>query len=191
MQLNFHGELARRFGPSFTMEASSIVDAIEGFSRQAGAQWPSDTRVVVVGYNTAESMMDCPHQIDLMPALQGGSGKFTNILIGVAMIGLAVATGGLSLGATGLVATALGSSLAISGALMILQGVVGLFMKAPKITKSQDPEASKYLALNKNTTAVNTPITMAWGRIDLGGQWLSLQSDSNNLTHGAFPATPT
>jgi hypothetical protein len=30
---------------------------------------------------------------------------------------------------------------------------------------------------------------MAWGRIAVAGQWLSLQSDSNNLSFGVFPNT--
>jgi predicted phage tail protein len=171
------------------MQADSVADAIEGFSRQA--DWPRDMRVIAVGHSTRESLDERPEVVNLMPALTGGSGKFFGIILGVAMIGLAFVTGGASIVAGSLVTSGLGGSLLISGAMMILQGVVGLFMKAPKVQKSQDPEASKYTALNKNTVAVNTPLTLAWGRIDLGGHWLSLQSDSNNLSHGTFPVNPT
>jgi predicted phage tail protein len=188
MRLIFHGELRQRFGESFQIHASSIRDAIEGFSRQVN--WPRDLTTMVVGHNTADDLEKCPKEVHLAPAIQGGSGKFFNIIVGIAMIGLAFVTGGASLVAGKLVTTALGASLLIGGGLMILQGIVQLFMKAPKFNKSNDPEASKYVSVNQNTTTIGTPITMAWGRIDLGGHWLSLQSDSNQLSFGVFPTTP-
>lgn len=188
MRLNFHGILKDRFGESFDMEASSIADAIEGFSRQT--DWPTDVLVVVPGYDTLEALNDnCPDEVDLMPAVNGGSGKWTNIILGAAMIGLAFATGGLSLGAGAFIQSSLGASLLIGGGMMILQGVVGMFMKAPTFETTDDPEASKYVAVNKNTTKAGTPVTIAYGHVRLGGHWLSIQSDSNNLTHGQFPAT--
>lgn len=188
MRLNFHGSLRKQFGDSFEIEASSIADAIEGFSRQV--DWPTDTRVLVPGYDTLEDLRDnAPDEVDLMPAMNGGSGKWTNIILGAAMIGLAFVTGGASLAAGALTTTALGGSLLIGGALMIIQGVVGMFMKAPTFETTDDPEASKYIAVNKNTTKAGTPVTIAYGHVRLGGHWLSIQSDSNNLSHGQFPAT--
>jgi predicted phage tail protein len=86
-----------------------------------------------------------------------------------------------------------GASAAVLGAgiSLVLSGVMQLFMKAPTTNKSNDPEASKYLGNNKNTTAINTPITQAWGVVKLAGQWLSIQANSNNMVYGTFPATPT
>lgn len=190
MRLNFHGVLKEKFGESFEIEASSIADAIEGFSRQV--DWPTDMRVIVPGYETVEDLQGyCPDEIDLMPAMNGGAGKWTNILLGAAMIGLAFVTGGASIVAGSLVTSAIGASMLVGGAMMILQGVVGLFMKAPEFKTSEDPEASKFVAANKNTVRVGTPVTLAYGRIRLGGHWLSLQSDSSNLSHGKFPETVT
>jgi predicted phage tail protein len=182
MRLNLHGELAKVVGGStFEIQADTIADAIEGLSRQVN--WPRDMRVVVVDHMTEESLYESAEEVDIMPSLAFGSGKFGTIILGAALIGAGLFTGGLT--------TAMGASLIISGSIMVLQGVMNLFMKSPKVQTSADPEASKYLSLNKNTTAVNTPITLAWGRIDLAGHWLSLQSDSNNLSHGQFPTTPT
>jgi predicted phage tail protein len=189
LRLNFHGILREKYGDSFVMQARSIREAVEGFSRQA-ADWPRDLRIVIPGLDTPEALDSCPDEIDLMPAMQGGSGKFGAILLGAALIGASF----LLPGSGAFLGVAMGSlhaSLIISGALMMLQGVIGLFMKAPTFKTSQDPEASKYVSVNRNTTAVGTPVTIAYGRIQLGGQWLSLQSDSNNLSHGEFPATPT
>jgi len=190
MRLIFHGVLETKFGSHFDIFADSISEAIEGFSRQV--DWPKDLVFEVAGHRTVESLLDCPKEVHILPALRGGSGKFFNILVGVAMIGLAFATGGATL-AGGLLTTtsSLGAALLVGGALMVLQGVVMLFMKAPKYSKSLDPEASKYVTVNRNTTAIGTPVTLAWGTIDLAGQWLSLQSDSNQLSYGVFPTNPT
>lgn len=180
MRLIFHGILRKLYGESVEMHATTVREAIEGFSRQQ-EDWPKDTRIVVPGHLTLESLDSRADEIHLMPSLCGGSGNWTNILIGAALIGASFIPG---------VGAALAASMIISGGLMMLQGVMGMFMKAPSYKKNQDPEASKYLAVNKNTTVVGTPITLAYGTVELAGHWLSLQSDSNNLSHGVFPTTP-
>lgn len=181
MRLIFHGLLRQRFGESFDMVADTVASAIEGFSRQT--DWPSDVLIEVVGFDTDEKLKTYVDEVHLMPAMCGGGGKFGQIILGAALIAGALLIPGIG--------HALAISLIVSGGLMIVQGVMGLFLKSPSLKSANDPEASKYLPVNKNTTAVGTPITMAWGRIDLAGQWLSLQSDSTNLSYGVFPANPT
>lgn len=183
MRLIFHGELRKLFGESFNMDARTVSEAIEGFSRQA-SNWPTDMRVSAVGFDTEDKLRESADEVHLMPTVYGGGGKFGSIILGAALIATAVLTGGATSGFF----LAAHTSLIITGSVMILQGVVGLFMKSPKIKNSQDPEASKYLSVNKNTTAAGTLATMAWGTIDLAGQWVSLQSDSNTLSFGSFPA---
>ena len=178
MRLIFHGILADLFGPEVDMKADTVGSAIEGYSRQV--DWPKDTLIHVVGFNTPEAFKTHADEVHIMPAFYGGGGKFGSIILGAAIIAASFAIPG--------VGPALATSMLVSGGLMIAQGVIGLFMKAPTVKGVNDPEASKYLSINKNTTAVGTPITLAWGRIDLSGQWLSLQSDSTNLSYGIFPA---
>lgn len=183
MRLIFHGELRKLYGDDFVMATDTVGDAIEGFSRQSN--WPTTFRVNVIAdgerLDSIEKLMDYHDEVHLMPSMSGGGGKFTNIILGAALI-----VGGLLA-----LPNPIGWSLIISGSIMIAQGVIGLFMKAPKVTSTTDPESSKYLNVNKNTVDVGTPIMMAWGLIDLAGQWLSLQSDSNNLAYGVFPSTPS
>ena len=181
MQLIFHGELRKLYGESVTMACDTVADAIEGFSRQQ-PNWPRDLRINAVGFDTEEKLFGPAEVVHLMPAMAGGGGKFGAILLGAAMIGATFLLPGISV--------ALKTSLIVSGAMMIAQGVVGLFMKAPSLGKNADPDASKYLGINQNTTAVGTPIIMAWGRIAFAPHWLSLQSDSTNLSYGVFPANP-
>lgn len=185
MRLVFHGMLRELLGESVTINGSSIEDAIEGASTQMKA-WPRKQRISVVGYNTVTALKENnPDEVHIMPTLAGGSSKIVNFVIGGALIVV-----GAILVATG-VGSAIGISLIVSGSLMILQGVVQLFMKAPKLDQDENPEDSKYFGLNRNTTANRTPITMAWGRVKLFPHWLSLQSDSSLMAHGAFPVVPT
>jgi hypothetical protein len=180
MRLIFHGQLRTLYGPEVVMCADTITEALEGFSRQQD-NWPSNLPVDVVGFNTPELLKTYADEVHLMPAMQGGGGKWGQIIIGAIIVTVGIF----------MLPNPIGVSLIISGGLMMAQGVLQLFMKAPTVSKNQDPEASKYLNVNRNTTAVGTPMTLAWGRIDLAGHWLSLQSDSNNLSFGVFPANPT
>src|SRR5690606_31852024 len=100
--------------------------AIEGFGRQV--DWPSDMLVDAVGYDTEEKLRGpAKGDIHLMPSMRGGGGKFGSIILGAVMIGAALLLPGLGVA----LSSALSTSLIVSGSLMILQGVVGLFLKAP------------------------------------------------------------
>lgn len=182
MKLILHGVLKELFGSSHEFKVNTVADAIEGFSRQAEGL-SRDLVVEAVGFDTEEKLraVGSPTEVHLLPAMFGGGGKFGKIIMGALTIAVSFIPG---------IGPALAVSLQISGGLMIASGVVNLFMKAPSISKSNDPPASKYLGVNKNTTAIGTPITSAWGRIKLGGHFLSLQVDSNNLVHGVWPETP-
>jgi predicted phage tail protein len=188
MRLIFHGQLRELYGEYATMVTDVVADALEGFSRQK-PDWPKHFPVHVVAGNrlldSHETLAGYEDEVHLIPALHGGGGKWGSIIIGT----IEIVAGIIMLSVPGM--QALGISLIISGTIMVVQGVIQLFMKAPRMDKNQDPDASKYLAINKNTTAIGTPITMAWGRIDVAGHWLSLQSDSSNLSYGVFPTNPT
>ncbi|MGN6820273.1 MAG: hypothetical protein ACTHJR_16540 [Sphingomonas sp.] len=180
MRLIFHGELRALYGPFFEIQASSVRDAIDGFSRQQ-ENWPKDLMVQVPGFDREEDFEETADEIHMMPALIGGGGNFGKIIIGAVLI----------VGALFIPIPGLQQVLMAAGVSLVLQGVMGIFFKSPTASKNNDPDASKYLGINKNTTAVGTPIIMAWGRIDIAPHWLSLQSDSSNLTQGVFPANPT
>jgi predicted phage tail protein len=187
MRIIFYGELRRRYGESFDMVSNTIADAMEGLASQL-PDWPRTMRISAVGFDTHDKLImpTDAKEVHVMPAMAGGGGKFGTIIMGAVTFAVGAAVFFLVPGGQ-----AIGISLMVSGALMMVQGVIQLFMKAPSLSKNNDPDGSKYLAVNRNTTAVGTPITLAWGTIDLAGHWLSLQSDSSNLAFGTFPATPT
>lgn len=192
MRLIFHGTLRDLYGESATIKTKVPADAIEGFFSQQ-PNHPRDMLIDAVDFGTPDllSAETDVEEIHLLPAMYGGGGKFGSIILGAAMIGLAFATGGASLAGAGLISfSGMGASLVLGGAMMILQGVMNLFMKAPTVSKSEDPPASKYLGQNSNTVASGTPIPIACGRINLSGHWLSLQNDSDKLAFGSFSSAP-
>lgn len=173
------GPLAR-FYPSLVIGASSVAEAIEGWSRQVSHR-VIKTVMEVPGFATEEKLREKTEvtRIELWPAMFGGSG-FGRILLGAAMIGLSFLPG---------IGQALQTALILGGIGNVVGGVMSLFMKAPSISKEEDPEASKYIGGGQNTTAIGTPIPIAGGRILIGGHTMSLQVNSNELVYGTFPST--
>lgn len=188
MQIKLHGQLALDYPGSFEIKANTVAEAIDGWSRQVGfyAHVPLDERPVlrVVGFDTLESLGEITEQkvIHLVPAMIGGGGNFGKILLGTALI---VA------GVLALPNVAVGGALIGAGIGMVLGGVMGFFVKAPTLSKDNDPEASKYLGLSNNTLEIGTPISNCYGEVAKYGHVLALNVDSNDMITGTFPASPT
>lgn len=186
MKIVLHGVLAEQFGPEFEIATSVPADAIEGLSRQL-PNWPRELLIDCIGFDT-EDKLRAPTdatEIHLVPSMRGGGGKWVMIAIGVALIAAAFLIPGAQLAALGLTK----GMIIMMGASFLMSGISQMFMKAPTIGKSNDPPASNYFSNNKNTTAYGTLMTMAWGRIKLAGQWLSVQVDSSDLVTTSFPLT--
>lgn len=195
MEIKLHGRFAEDYPGDFFIEADCVAEAIEGWSRQIGFydSLPYTDRPVcrIVGFLTDESLFEKTEQkvIHLVPSMSGGGGKFGTILVGAALIGLAFIPGGQV--GTLLLGNMLSGAVLAAGIGMVLTGAMALFIKAPSVSKSSDPAASKYLGLNDNTTAIGTPIAICYGRVPVNGQVLALNIDSNDIISGAFPVTPT
>jgi predicted phage tail protein len=155
---------------------------VNGLARQL--DWDRSLAVEVLDFST-EQQLTSPtdvQEIHVMPAMFGGSATLKVIIGAVLFVAGVVAMfipGG----------QAIGIQLMLMGASLMITGIAEMMMKAPTTDKSSDPPASKYLGINQNTVAIGTLIIMAWGRVKLAGQWLSLQSDSSDLVTASFPAT--
>jgi len=66
---------------------------------------------------------------------------------------------------------------------------MSMFMKAPSVSASDDPDPSKYLGSKGNTTAIGTLIPKGYGRFPVSGQYMSLQVNSQDMVFGSFPAS--
>lgn len=184
------GLLAEKYD-ALEIGATSVYEAIEGWSRQVCPSGRIPHLIEVVDFGTEESLRASTDvtEIYLYPAMYGGGGlgRFMGIIIGAAMIaGAIIATGGVGAVFTSTIAT----SIFISGATMMVMGVIGLFMPAPSLSKSEDPEASKYIGSGGNSTKIGTHIPMGGGRMMVGGHFLSVQVNAQELVYGAFPSTP-
>jgi len=189
MQIILHGKFAADYGHSHTIQAMSIRDAIEGLTRQLGFYEDRmlDNRPVarIVGYNTPESLQECPDEIHVIPAVSGGKGV-GKVLIGAALIGLAVINPVIG----GMVLSQAGVSLLLGiGVSLALSGLSQIFIKAPSLSQESDPDASKYLGLSNNTTKLGTLRSYSMGRVKITApHLLALNVDSNDLVRGEFPA---
>ena len=127
--------------------------------------------------------------ISIIPVV-GGAGRGTGkILIGVALIGLAFATGGASLGASGLTykATAVGGAWmaqsAVSvGASLILYGVADALTPVPGVPEStQDPKNSFSFSGTQNTSRAGVPVPICYGQVLTGSVVISAAVDTHQV----------
>ena len=182
-----HGALKDHF-PSFEVAGATPAEVLEGWSRQVGMdQLPINSRplVQVLDHDTHEKLFSKLKkkvtELHIFPALFGGGG-FGKIALGALMVAVSFIPG---------IGQAVAAALIVSGITTALMGVVELFMGSPSLSKEEDPEASKYIGNGKMTTAIGTPIGIGGGRMLIGGHLLSLQVNSTDLVHGAFPTNPT
>jgi predicted phage tail protein len=167
--------------------ARTVAEALEGWSRQA-IDNGRKLAVEVLDFDTEEKLRRPTDvtRIEVFPLMAGGGG-LGKILLGIAMIAVAILNpgiGGMMLSQAGV------SAVAGIGISMVLGGIMSLFMKAPTISKSEDPDPSKYIGTGKNTTSIGTLMGIGGGRTLIGGQFLSIQVNSSEIVMGKFPESP-
>jgi predicted phage tail protein len=183
-----HGSLSEY--PSFSVEANTASEAITAWSMQTDlSKVPAYLKPVVdaVGFPTEDELHKPTEvtEIHLIPRLDG-EGAVGKILVGAVFVGLSFVPG---LGQIGQVA--ISTMLFSAGIGLMLSGIMQLFMKAPKVETSEQPDASKILGAPTNTTAIGTIIGRGYGRMRVGGHYLSVQINASNMVRGSFPETIT
>ena len=119
-------------------------------------------------------------ELHLAPAFFGGKkGGMMQIVIGVVLIAAAVMSGGAALGAY----TAMESMILSMGISMVIGGLMTMLSPSPKMdtpstTTVQNPEASKYLGVPRNTTKIGTRIPILYGERKVYGHYLSFDIDA-------------
>lgn len=184
--LIFHGYLAGLFPEGrLQVEASSAAEAIAALDGRPGFQRDEGDRhfVSLPDFQSKDALYDpCnPKEIHVMPSLEGEGGKagaYIQIAIGVVLI----ATGyGAAVGTELVMGGMMTASTAIlTGAMLVLGGVMSLLMPQPTITGSDQANRSNYLPANHNTTAIGTPIPLLVGRRRVYGQFLSFDIDAKD-----------
>jgi predicted phage tail protein len=143
--VRLYGRLKQRFGAEYSFEAASPIECVRalillvpGFAeelRHGGYKFVRGNRQtgLYLHEETLTLQLGGCKELHLIPARANAKGGFGKIIAGVALIGIAVATGGLSLGPTLGVALGAGMTAGLGGlvagtALGLLAGGLGLMM---------------------------------------------------------------
>lgn len=130
--------------------------------------------------------------IHIIPVIQGSGGGLGRVLGGIALIGLAFATGGASFSlSSGLTfkAGALGGvfvskALVYGGGLLALSGAAQMLApqpQTPDFQSSEDPRISFNFSGIQNVTRAGTPIPLVYGEIFTGSVVISAQVDTEQV----------
>ena len=191
-----HGALAARFGSSFDLDIQSPAEAlralivqIKGF-RQALRD--GHYRIVKARETVADSLdleelklrLGRAREIHIVPVIAGAASGWGKILIGVAIIGLAIAAP-YALGFAGSITGALGTAafagisfaqIASFGALVALGGISQVLTSAPKLAggnASSDRKDSFLFGSAENVTVQGGPVPLVFGEFIHGSVVIS------------------
>lgn len=185
-----HGYLKDLYPHDIITTGYSVEEIMNGLGKQIKELRPSLTQdkhvISVVGYETEQDLKGPlkPDQKELhiVPAMAGNKkGGFIQVALGVAFIALALWNpAGWAIGALTIEA----SMVFGMGVSLVLGGLLQVLSPAPKMdtgSTTQDPEASKYLGANQNTTRIGTRIPLAYGRCRLFGHYISFDIDAKDV----------
>lgn len=175
-----HGSLDENDGKPYQIVGNTVAEIIDGLSRQIQTLQPTvDGRqvITIADYDTEDSLyQDIPdgEDIHIFPVLGGDKGKFTQILIGTALIAVGMLPGMQALVLAGV---KVGGYMAQVGFMLMLGGVAQLLAPIPE-TNSND-ESSRYLGTPRNTVQIGTRIPILYGEYRWGGHYLSFDINAS------------
>lgn len=181
-----HGHLRKLHPEPIEMSGYSVAQILNGICRQIKSIRPELGQephlISVLGYETEEQLKGPINhketELHIVPAMAGGKGGFLKIVLGVGLIALSFYLGPTWAAMGGLLKA---STLFSFGLSLALGGLLEVLSPAPKIDRTgnsaADPEASKYLGANQNTTKIGTRIPLAYGLIRAYGHYISFDVD--------------
>lgn len=198
-KIKLYGELAEFVGhKEFEVKADTLAHAvsflINNFQGIERFMSPKYYQVKVGNYSINEEEFAHPigkEDIHFIPVISGAGRGFGKILLGAAMIGLAFATGGASLGAKGLTfkASSLGGAFVAKavtgiGATLVLSGVSDMLFPLPDVPKfesTEDPRLSFSFGGTQQTGRAGTPVPLVYGEIFTGSVVISGGVDTEQV----------
>lgn len=177
-----YGHLKKLHPEPIVIEAPTVASAIRHLQRipalkpKDGRPWPIvidgvDDELALFGQSDMEEIHVRPR---LSGAGGGGSSTFLQIVVGIALIALAIINPGALLSATAALAVGM------FGASLVLGGLMQLLMPVPTIDFGKGVEESRYLPANSNTVKIGTRIPMIYGTRRWGGHYLSFDVDARD-----------
>ena len=203
-KVKLYGELADFVGhKELDAVINSTADAIRflitNFPKLEAHMANRHYRVLVDNYNIDETEIHNPigqSDVSIVPVIAGAGGGVGKALLGVAMIGLAFATGGVSFtfaqvplanaGAiTGITGGFVGKAAVYLGASLVIAGVTEMLFPLPKpreFNNEEDPRISFSFSGVQNTSRAGTSHPIVYGEIVTGSVVISAGIDTNQVT---------
>ena len=184
-KIKLYGQLAKFVGePVLEAEVSSAAQAVrflcvnfKGIEKHMADQY---YKVMANDWNLSEEEIHYPtgqSDISIIPVVGGAGGNTGRILLGAALIGVAIASGGAAFGAGG--ALGFGSTLTTAsgatafsaaalagniGIALVLSGVAGLLTPVQDVPKTEDdPRRSFSFSGIQNTSRAGVPVPLVYG----------------------------
>ena len=182
-------------GGQETMEAdiSTPAEAV----RFLVANWPElhghmaeqSYRVTTGEFDVAAEELHYPasNEVKIIPVIGGAGGNTGRIILGIALIGIAIAAPGAGLfvkGAMGFGAyggSALFAAAGNIGLALVIGGISNMLTPQPKETDDQDPRLSYSFGGVQNTTRAGTPVPIVYGEIFTGSVIISAAIDTEQV----------
>ena len=195
-KIKLYGELAEFVGhKEFEVQVDSLAKAVsflinnfEGIDKFMN---PKYYQVKVGNYEINESEFNYPigqQDIHFIPVIAGAGGGTRRLLLGAALIGVGVLSGGATFTASGFTGTGfLGGTTAVLGNVGIglaIAGVSEMLFPLPKpkeFTSEQDPQLSFNFSGTQQTSRAGTPVPIVYGEIFTGSVVISGGIDTEQV----------
>ncbi|KFF48089.1 hypothetical protein GY26_15955 [Gammaproteobacteria bacterium MFB021] len=183
-EIHLHGSLGDRFGGPFSLEVRDPAEAIRALSCQLegfkdailAGQWQVVRGELDAGRTDGEDTLTFAlarrQALHILPAVGGAKGGAGKAILGVAMVGAAFATGGLSLAGTAAFGIS-SSTLAIAGGALALTGVSTMLATTAQTgsyesSASVDERPSFLFDGPVNNSAQGLAVPVIYGEINTG-----------------------
>ena len=192
-KVKLYGKLAEFVGhKEFEVQVDNVAKAvsflIHNFPGLEEHMSPQYYQVKVGNYDIDKDEIDYPvgrEDIHFIPVIAGAGGGTRKFLLGAALIGVSLATGGgfAALGKAGFsnVFSSIGFKI---GAGLAIQGVGELLFPLPEpqdFNSEQDPQLSFSFGGVQNTSRAGTPVPIVYGEIITGSVVISAATDVNQV----------
>ena len=200
-KLKLYGELAKFVGhKEFEIQVDSLAKAVSflvnNFPQVEKYMNPQYYQVKVGNYAISEDEIYHPigeQDIHFVPVISGAGRGLGKVLLGAALIGLAIAApgagfafgkGGIGFIATGAAPSAFMAGVGNLGIALLLTGVSEMLTPLPKkrdFNNEEDPRLSYNFSGTQNTSRAGTPVPICYGEIITGSVVISGAVDTQQV----------
>jgi predicted phage tail protein len=174
--ITLHGRLASLYDGAITIEADSVAEALRALSQypELHAGGPHSVQLEGISSDIAlYSLSDEISEIHIHPVEGGAGGKYSQILIGVLLVTVAILNPAIGAGIFG---SSIAPQVFLMGAGLVLGGILQLLIPTPD--SNSDTDKSRYLGSSVDSVTLGTRIAYVYGTRKISGQYLSFDVDA-------------